>query len=886
MLAIKSLFFTLLLLSFKICLGQSFVIQGVVRDSVSKLPIQDAIITIKQSDRIIGSSYTNSNGGYLLSINGNNEEPFDIACRHISYVGVFQTKAGKGIPIVCDFLLIPSSKILAPVEIKSKWEVKTYGDTLKYNPEAYKSVTTKTVADLLANIPGFKVLPDGQILFQNKSIAALLIDGDDIANEQYGVINKNLDARAIAGIEVFNNYEKNSVLATVRKSGKLAVNLTVNESFKGKISGNITTGLGVPNRAIINPSLTCIQKKSKHFLFGNANNVALDVKGDVFKVTNRLGNNNSIFAFEQASNKFLKDPQLQNNDLPLAFTINNQTAFASMLGLIKQSHKKEFAYRIGYEYDRQVNEENEISAVYIDSTQNWLTTERTVLEKRRQQLVINLRFVHNNSTKFAGEGAVIVLLHHPNFDMNKIIGGILTDTTQQLGQHQKMYVKAGYNGAIKTKPFGILLLDGFASFQTNRTNNNIVTNRFNNFFQYFFPETARLQQNFNFNEQTVSFSISNLPKSGKKQLEYGFQWLQLQRQYNQYLAFIPIHHTVNPSIMRFLPSTQNAFYGMHTTIKLNESAIHKINLQGKLGLEQLHVLDQKQAIVNYNFQLQHSWKLGKFLNLQSDASLKKALPEMDWFGPDTVLQSFQNLVQPAKTITSNSIFSLKSGLNFRKLIGDNYSLSYSYTKINGEYDWMLTIQPYFNRLQAAPVGFSHEHSVASTMSKFIYALQSTISLNGNFTYHKSNLVLNQLPVTNHIQVLVAEVKWGTSFTKKVNFEASVIANSMKISQYALGNVLRSSVVKYQMAFKSVYQPINKTHIGVDIKALLFENARSWVGQIFIEQKLTKIMSLQLQWHNTFFTKAFTFLYNTPNSRGFSSFQLVPTYLLGKVTWYL
>jgi hypothetical protein len=109
---------------------------------------------------------------------------------------------------------------------------------------------------------------------------------------------------------------------------------------------------------------------------------------------------------------------------------------------------------------------------------------------------------------------------------------------------------------------------------------------------------------------------------------------------------------------------------------------------------------------------------------------------------------------------------------------------------------------------------------------------------------------------------------------------------MGITQYSLEDRIRTNIIQYAFLYKSVFQPNSKTHFGIDVKTILFEDSKSLAGQVFAERKISKTTTLQFQWHNIFFTENLNYLFNTPNSRGYSSFQLVPTYLLTKIAWQL
>ncbi len=865
--------------------GQQLQVNGWVHDSITSSPIPDAIITVKFEDKLIVSTYSDSKGYFSLKLTYVKGQALRIECRHVSYLTSFQLIETLPDNFQCKFELSPSNKELTPVEIKSKWEVRHQGDTLKYNPEAYKTATTKNVADLLSNIPGFKVLPDGQILFQNRSVTALLIDGDNIADEQYGAINRNLDARAVGGIEVFNNYEKNAVLATVRKSGKLAVNLKITDSFKGKVSGNITAGIGLPYRGVINPALARINPKNKQFLFGNANNISINSKGDIFKI-NSLSESKGMISLENQPTKLLSEPVLQNNDLPPGFTVNNQTIFVSTLGLIKLKKKKEITYRIGYEYDRQRNKKYSETSYYPDSTEYWKIQDNTGLEKRSNQMSFRIQFRHNQSSKFAGEATGIAMWYRPSFQLGSLISGSITDTTLQMSRHKRFLLQAGYDGALKTKALGVLQLKGIASYQNNISNDQIRTNRFNSIFQYPFSDPANLLQNFNIGQKMLYLSLSNYPKGGKKQFAYGVEWLHKQQEIEQSLQFKPKHPQSVPSSFHFFPSMQNQSFVGYLNIKLEESKKHKLELNARTGAEKLHSPTASSSIANYNLKLRHEWKLGSLLTLQSDASLNRYLPDIGWFGPDTALQSMQNLVKAASIIEPAKNLNLHWGLNYRKLTGNSYSLQYTFNRTINGYGWMPFIEPGYNLLRATPVGESYQHTAEATFRRFIFPLKGTISLNGQFTYDYSDLEVNLKPVTNQIRHYRGEIKWASSFSGKFNFEAAAISSTMNITQFNQEDELNSKIHRNDFLFKSIYQPNNKTHFGIEVNGLLFANGRSWGGQLFTERKLSKNTSLQFQWHNIFFTNDLRYLFNTPNSQGYSSFSLVQPYLLSKFTWFL
>jgi len=184
------------------------------------------------------------------------------------------------------------------------------------------------------------------------------------------------------------------------------------------------------------------------------------------------------------------------------------------------------------------------------------------------------------------------------------------------------------------------------------------------------------------------------------------------------------------------------------------------------------------------------------------------------------------------------------------------------------------------------LGYSGKIVLTLNFAGLYIFLTGTIHLQASLNLSSSDLLVNLVPVTNRIKVYQTEVKWISSFTGKLNFEIGGTGSTFIINQKSDGANLRSDIQQAVFLFKSIYQPNSKTHTGIKIKSLYYENTQSRAGQFFAERTLSKSISLQIQWHNMFFANQLRFQYNTPNSKGFSLFRMVPSYLLGKVIWYL
>ena len=155
---------------------------------------------------------------------------------------------------------------------RSQPMAKTSGDTLKFDAARYLKPEAFRLEDLVKNIPGFRVDDNGRIYFNGKEISRIMIDGDDLAGEQYKLLSKNLKALMVDSLQVIQGHEKNRLLRTFGNQDAIALNLVIKKSWIGKTSGNLMIGRGIGQRGDADAELIRLAKKAKQLCFFNTNN--------------------------------------------------------------------------------------------------------------------------------------------------------------------------------------------------------------------------------------------------------------------------------------------------------------------------------------------------------------------------------------------------------------------------------------------------------------------------------------------------------------------------------------------------------------------------------------------------------------------------------------
>jgi len=150
---------------------------------------------------------------------------------------------------------------------------KSIGDTVHFHAGRFLTPGAFRLEDLVKNIPGFRVDDNGRIYFNGKEINRIMIDGDDIAGEQYQLLSRNLKALMVDSLQVIHRFEKNRLLRSFGSQDAIAVNLVIRKSFLGKLNGSLALAKDPGKHGEADGELIRLMQSSKQLLFVNGNNV-------------------------------------------------------------------------------------------------------------------------------------------------------------------------------------------------------------------------------------------------------------------------------------------------------------------------------------------------------------------------------------------------------------------------------------------------------------------------------------------------------------------------------------------------------------------------------------------------------------------------------------
>ena len=133
--------------------------------------------------------------------------------------------------------------MLKEVKATSKRLVRR-SDTLVYSVAGFRHKQDRSIADVIAKMPGLEVKQDGSIQYQGKPINEFYIGGMNLMGNNYSLASENINANKVKNVEVLTNHQKVKALRGVQFSDQAALNLVLEEDAKNTWLGLVETGVG------------------------------------------------------------------------------------------------------------------------------------------------------------------------------------------------------------------------------------------------------------------------------------------------------------------------------------------------------------------------------------------------------------------------------------------------------------------------------------------------------------------------------------------------------------------------------------------------------------------------------------------------------------------
>ncbi|MCU0333735.1 MAG: TonB-dependent receptor [Chitinophagaceae bacterium] len=301
-------------------------------DSATQRPIADAsVVILSDSGLIYQFAFTNDSGRFSITIaDGIRTERLRLSASIIGYA----TAVISLHPLRNSYkiLLRPTVKALQEVVVKDRKPLVIKDDTLSYDVKKFSQPEDRSIGDVIRRIPGVTVDGDGSISYNGRAISNLFIQGDDLMDGRYGAATRTIPKDQISSIDILLNHQPINVLRGKMHSDDIAINLTLKDPKRMKMSGNATVGGGAPSLFDGEVSTILLNERIKMLNAIKTNNTGVGYENEILQHTREklLRENGTT-----KSNRLLSSALAPNPDIPQAYYYRNNSTLFNLNNLFK-----------------------------------------------------------------------------------------------------------------------------------------------------------------------------------------------------------------------------------------------------------------------------------------------------------------------------------------------------------------------------------------------------------------------------------------------------------------------------------------------------------------------------------------------------------------------
>ncbi|MBU2950909.1 outer membrane beta-barrel protein [Tamlana agarivorans] len=230
---------------------QAFEITGILTSEDDNLPLEAATVYLQQVKDSTLMTYTISNqkGAFTLE----NKTSAKTANLYVSFMGykTYHTKVNlEQLKIDLGTIkLLQNTAVLDAVLIKSQAPVTIKQDTLEFNVKSFKTKKDANIEDLLKELPGVELDPDGKITVNGKPVNQVLVNGKPFFGNDPTIATRNLSKDIIEKIQISDTKTDDEAFTGETVDGEnKTVNLVIKKENNKGVFGRVAAGGGTDDR--------------------------------------------------------------------------------------------------------------------------------------------------------------------------------------------------------------------------------------------------------------------------------------------------------------------------------------------------------------------------------------------------------------------------------------------------------------------------------------------------------------------------------------------------------------------------------------------------------------------------------------------------------------
>ena len=272
-----------------------------------------------------------------------------------------------------------SEQAIALKEVKvTPQRIREEGDTLTYSVAGFRQKQDRSIADVIAKMPGLEVLPTGAIRYQGKAINKFYIEGIDLLGGKYAMASENLSADKVKSVQVYENHQPVKALKDIQFSEQAALNLVLKDEAKNVWQGVVDVATGYGDNWLRDARLLemVFGRKKQSISMVKANNTGKDIEHEVTD----LSRFDKTAPTESGilSNISLGAPSLEPQRSKF-----NDTYIAATNWLFKNKKDDDLKLQLTALYDRSHQQQNR-QTIYLDADSAVIAEEQSARSTRSE----------------------------------------------------------------------------------------------------------------------------------------------------------------------------------------------------------------------------------------------------------------------------------------------------------------------------------------------------------------------------------------------------------------------------------------------------------------------------------------------------------------------
>lgn len=843
-----------------------------------------ATITIKTQLSIIAFGFTNEKGEYTIETLVPDTGSYFLEVKKMGF-------STQTIPVHIaladtllhhDFYLESSSKPMEEVVIKNIWKQRENKDTIEFNASQFQTPQTRKVEDVLKNIDGFSVAENGRISYRGKEVKALLVNGDDLTQDQYTLLSKNLNADILDKIQVIDNYSSNRILGTLTKSNEVAVNLKLKTNLFGKVSGAASAGYAPSKKFDVDGSMMMLKPKLTIIQLLAGNNVSKSVAGNAFfenenaatGIALSTSTENKMVFMTPVSGAIVSLPPIASD-----YKLHNNVKMASTLFHLRVNKIVKASGKVSYYNNGITNVATSSSLTVVDSNTKWQTYNEENLSLKSSGLLTTFNVLHDNTRNFTGSGS-FKWLHLSRENLFSSVTHIaIADSLQQNVNSKANLFAASYTGVVKAAENGALSIIAFYNHLPGQSALEETTERYAAYFNS--NENLRnFRQQTAFWLSTAGMEMNLLQKRNnqfqKYSLSYLYESLKGNNELNASKEFEAAQNLWNSKDLS--NRQQQAQFNLSRVYSLTKKTSLKAG--GSIGINLFKKRAEALNTVVWNMQAEATYKLKAFSHFSAAITSVKKMPSLQMFFPDSLLEGNGMIRFSAVTVKPIQYNEANISFSYFKFRSQTSLMANAWFRHSpSDYTVRFYLTPSFLQSQYVPVANNTSKGALLSGKKFIYPLRSTVSFSTFLQQDKEQKIINERGVVEKNLNLNYTLRIITSFKIPVNTELSYSYFLFKGNQLQDDAVLTASSSFFMVENKYRIQLSKKLYMGLQYNFFKPEDEGHHLASLFASYRLSEKSSFDIKGHNLFNERFYIRNAATNNVSYSQSFANVPFYFL-------